>query len=98
MVAHPHLRRGDPDLQARGGSAAPVAYVYPSPRWSGWHYRTWMPARVPRAVCTVPDPVARVANLPMYTPAFTLPVGTTARTRSPVRKPPTTLVAFAFWS
>jgi hypothetical protein len=34
----------------------------------------------------------------MYTPAFTLPVGTTARTRSPVRKPPTTLVAFAFWS
>jgi hypothetical protein len=93
-----HLRRGDPDLQAWGGSAAPVAYVYPSPRWSGWHYRTWMPSMRRWGVLTLHDPVSRIASRPTYVPAFTREAGTTARTRSPVGNPPTTLVAFAFLS
>src|SRR5260221_3731396 len=52
-----------------------------------------MPCPVPRAVLGLHEPVARMAIRPRYTPAFFDGAGTTARTRSPVRKPPTTLAA-----
>jgi hypothetical protein len=52
----------------------------------------------PLAVLILHEPVARTASRPTETPALTLLPGTTARTRSPVRKPSTTLVAFAFLS
>src|SRR5262245_13227937 len=48
---------------------------------------------VPRAVLILQDPDARTASRPTETPALTLLAGTLARTRSPVRTPPTTLVA-----
>lgn len=51
-----------------------------------------MPCTVPRAVLMLQEPVARMAIRPRYTPAFFDEGGTTARTRSPVRNPPTTLV------
>src|SRR5258708_37127086 len=52
-----------------------------------------MPCTVPVAVLILHEPVARTAIRPPYTPTFLLAAGTTARTMSPVRKPPTTLVA-----
>jgi hypothetical protein len=47
----------------------------------------------PARVATVHRPVARTARRPTEVPAVRDGAGTTARTRSPVRSPPTTLVA-----
>src|SRR5579863_7299257 len=48
---------------------------------------------VPVVVLRLHEPVARIAMRPTYVPVLTLGGGTLARTMSPVRKPPTTLVA-----
>src|SRR5215813_3449926 len=52
-----------------------------------------MPRTTPATVLRLQEPVARTAIRPTEVPAFTLLAGTTLRTRSPVRSPPTTLVA-----
>src|SRR5215475_13481167 len=57
-----------------------------------------MPRTTPAEVLRLQEPVARTAIRPTEVPALTLLAGTTTRTRSPVRRPPTTLVALGFLS
>src|SRR5262249_12422897 len=53
-----------------------------------------MPCTVPLRVLLLHGPVACTASRPTYVPALSEGRGTSARTRSPARNPPTALVAF----